>query len=281
VHPIAVADGVAESEELRMKVLTGRAPVTGTELYYEVAGEGEWIVLVHGGEGTRIHWWQQVAVLAPLFRCVTYDMRGFGSSPVGEPYVSDNPLRDDLVGLLSHLGVERAILVGHSMGGLAASGLAQAHPERVRGLVMSDSPFNFATAALAEWAGQMASKIRSGFNVFEHLYANGFETRRPDLFYLYRSLNRLSINEERSRRTEAYETWTAQELGDYRGFPVPTLFIVGTEDELTLPWLMRATAKAVGGSELVEIENAGHSAYAERAEVYNAEVMQFCRSLPG
>ncbi len=263
-----------------MPVTRGWAPAHGTDLYYEVAGDGDWMVLVHGGEGTRIHWWQQVAAFAPRYRCVTYDMRGFGSTPVGQPPVSDNPLRDDLLALLGHLGIERAILVGHSMGGLAVSGVAQAAPERVRGLVMSDSPFNFATPALAEWAGQMAAKIPAGFNVFEHLYARDFEARRPDLFYLYNALNRLSLDEELARGTEAYEAWQAQPLGDYRSFPVPTLFIVGTEDELTLPWLMRATAAAVGHAQLVEIEHAGHSAYAEQADAFNAVVMRFCSSLP-
>ncbi len=83
-----------------------------------------------------------------------------------------------------------------------------------------------------------------------------------------------------ARGTEAYEAWQAQPLGDYRSFPVPTLFIVGTEDELTLPWLMRATAAAVGHAQLVEIEHAGHSAYAEQADAFNAVVMRFCSSLP-
>jgi len=222
-----------------MKAESGRAPVNGTELYYEVVGDGDWMVLAHGGEGTRIHWWQQMAALAPRYRCVTYDMRGFGSSPTGEPFLSDNPLRDDLLGLLGHLGIERAVLVGHSMGGLAVSGVAQAHPDRARALVMSDSPFNFATAALAEWAGQMAAKIPAGFNVFEHLYAHDFGARRPDLFYLYNALNRLSITDEPPTGVEAYEAWQRQPTENYRSFAVPTLFIVGTEDELTVPWLIR------------------------------------------
>jgi 3-oxoadipate enol-lactonase len=263
-----------------MKVESGRAPVNGTELYYEVAGEGEWMVLVHGGEGTRIHWWQQVAAFAPQYRCVTYDMRGFGTSPVGEPHLSDNPIRDDLLALLDHLGIERTILVGHSMGGLAVSGVAQAHPQRVRGLIMSDSPFGFTTAALAEWAGQMAEKIPAGFNVFDHLYAHDFESRRPDLFYLYNALNRLSIDEELARGTDAYDAWRQMAPEDYGSFPVPSLFIVGREDELTLPWLMRATAEAVKGAKLVEIDHAGHSGYAEQTEKFNTAVLEFCRSLP-
>jgi pimeloyl-ACP methyl ester carboxylesterase len=56
---------------------------------------------------------------------------------------------------------------------------------------------------------------------------------------------------------------------------VPTLFIVGTEDELTLPWLIRETAAAVGRAHYTEIEGAGHSGYAEQPDVFNALVLDF------
>src|SRR5437868_1446789 len=98
-----------------MSVTFGKAPVNGTELYYEIAGEGPWMVLAHGGEGARLHWWQQVAYFGDRYRCLTYDSRGFGSSAPGEPHMSDNPLRDDLIGLLDHLGIDTATVIGHSM----------------------------------------------------------------------------------------------------------------------------------------------------------------------
>jgi pimeloyl-ACP methyl ester carboxylesterase len=85
------------------------------------------------------------------------------------------------------------------------------------------------------------------------------------------------LNPERNgpQGLEAYEAWRDQPVVDYRDFPVPTLFIVGTEDELTLPPLMRATAAAVGGSTLVEIEGAGHSPFAEQSAVYNEVLEEF------
>jgi pimeloyl-ACP methyl ester carboxylesterase len=259
------------------QVRTGTATVEGTELYYEVTGQGPPMVLVHGGEGTRIHWWQQVAAFAERFTCVTYDGRGFGASPPGEIPPSTNVQRDDLRSLLDHLGFERATLVGHSMGGAAASGVAQAWPERVERLVMSDTAFTFATPALSEWAGQMFDKINAGFDVLEHAFAPGFAERQPALAHLYRSLGRLNPPRRGPRGLEAYERWRDQPSVDYRSFAVPTLFIVGTEDELTEPWLIRATAAAVGGSELIEIPGAGHSAYAEQAAAFNEAVLGFCR----
>jgi pimeloyl-ACP methyl ester carboxylesterase len=206
---------------------------------------------------------------------VTYDARGFGQSTFGDLPATDNIHRDDLLALLDHLEIDRAHLVGQSMGGLAVSGVAIQWPLRVQRLVMSDTPFNFATSALAEWSVLMMEKITNGFDVLEHLFAPGFERRRPDLHYLYRALSRLNPVRTGPQGLEAYEAWRDQPVVDYRDFPVPTLFIVGTEDELTLPWLIRATADAVGGSTLVEIEGAGHSPYAEETERYNEVLARF------
>jgi 3-oxoadipate enol-lactonase len=260
----------------RVAVRRGRAPVEGTDLYYEVAGAGPWMVFVHGGEGSRLHWWQQVPFFAGQFTCVTYDCRGFGASPPGRVPAGDSVQRDDLVALLDHLEVDRAVLVGHSMGGGAVSAVAQTFPDRVERLVMSDSPFGFVTTALVAWAGQMFDKIPAGFDVLEHLYAPGFDEREPALAYIYQGLNRLNPPRQGPRGLESYERWSHATPVDYTTFSVPTLFVVGTEDELTLPWLIRATAEAVGGSQLVQIDGAGHSGYAERADAFNAAVLQFC-----
>ena len=249
--------------------------LNGADLYYEVTGAGPWLVFAHGGEGTRLHWWAQVAALQHRFRCVTYDARGFGQSAVGTMPQTDNIHRDDLLALLDHLEIDRAHLVGQSMGGLAVSGVAIRAPSRVDRLVMSDTPFNFATAALAEWSVMMMDKITNGFDVLDHLFAPGFDQRCPDLAYLYRGLSRLNPVRDGPRGLEAYEAWRDQPIVDYRDFAVPTLFIVGTEDELTLPWLMRATAAAVGGSTLIEIDGAGHSPYAEQTAVYNDVLERF------
>ncbi|TML07080.1 MAG: alpha/beta fold hydrolase [Actinobacteria bacterium] len=249
--------------------------LNGARLFYEVTGTGPWVVFAHGGEGTRLHWWAQVAALQHRFRCVTYDARGFGQSEIGDAPASDNLHRDDLLALMDHLGIERAHLVGQSMGGLAVSGVAIQTPERVDRLVMSDTPFNFATSALAEWSTLMIEKITNGFAVLDYLFAPAFDQRRPDLSYLYRALSRLNPVRDGPQGLDAYEAWRDQPIVDYRDFPVASLFIVGSEDELTLPWLMRATAAAVGGSTLVEIEGAGHSPYAEQTPYYNEVLEEF------
>src|SRR4051812_10336869 len=169
------------------------ASINGVDIYYEVGGppDGDWIAFAHGGEGTHLHWWQQVAALRSSFQCLTYDARGFGMSG-GEPGGGGSTPAQDLLGPLDHVGVDRALLVGQSMGGWAVSGVAQAHPDRAAGLVMGDTPFGFSTAALSKWAAEMLHKIPDGFDVLENLFAPDFPREQPEMHYLYQALNRLN-----------------------------------------------------------------------------------------
>jgi 3-oxoadipate enol-lactonase len=251
--------------------------VSNTGLFHEIDGEGEPVIFAHGGDGPHLTWWKQVAALKAHYRCIAYDAPGFGLSPASAGL--HKAPADDLLSLMDELEIEQAVLVGHSMGGLAVSGVAQRHPERVRGLVMSDTPFGFQTEALSRWAAQMLEKIPAGFNVLEHLFAPGFAAREPETHHLYQAIcrNKLPVPPLPTPPdfAAAYIVMRDAPPVDYSGFPVPTLFIVGGEDELTLPWLIEATAQAVGGARLEVIAGAGHSPFYERTEVYNRVLTGF------
>jgi pimeloyl-ACP methyl ester carboxylesterase len=112
----------------------GRAAVPGGELYYETAGEGPALVLIHADFLDHRMWEPQFESLAQDHRAVRYDARGHGRSTVpGGPY-SDG---EDLRALLDHLGIASAYLVGLAHGARIASEFAAAEPRRVRGLVLA------------------------------------------------------------------------------------------------------------------------------------------------
>lgn len=111
---------------------TGYAPVQGGELYYEAAGDGPAVLLFHAGIADLTMWDAQVAALAPSYRVVRFDCRGFGRSRTAPVPFSN---RQDAIDLLDHLGIGQAALVGCSRGGEIALDLALERPERVRGLV--------------------------------------------------------------------------------------------------------------------------------------------------
>ena len=251
--------------------------VSGSGLFHEIEGDGPALIFAHGGDGGHLTWWKQVAAMKDRFRCVTYDAAGFGLSPATAG-LHKTPA-EDLLSLMDELKIGRAVLVGHSMGGLAVSGIAQQHPDRVRSLVMSDTLFGFQTKALSRWASEMLEKIPAGFNVMEHLFAPGFAEREPEMHYLYQAICRTKLPAPPPSSppdfSTAYIAMRDAPPVDYSGFAVPALFIVGDRDELTLPWLIEATAQAVGGARLEVIQGAGRSPFYERTDAYNAVLTAF------
>jgi pimeloyl-ACP methyl ester carboxylesterase len=115
----------------------GFAEVNGTRLYYEAAGEGEALVLIHGfALDTRV-WDDQFDVFAQQYRVIRLDLRGYGRSAL--PTADSYRHVDDLKALLDYLGLQRVALIGLSMGGGVAIDYALAYPETVRALVLVDS----------------------------------------------------------------------------------------------------------------------------------------------
>jgi pimeloyl-ACP methyl ester carboxylesterase len=120
---------------------SGYARTNGIELYYEMHGHGEPLVLIHGGLTTIGELEAWVRPLAATRRVIAVEMQGHGHTadtgrPLGFP-----TLADDIVALLDHLAIERADIVGHSFGGAVALRVAIQSPDRVRRLVVVSSPY--------------------------------------------------------------------------------------------------------------------------------------------
>ncbi len=103
------------------------------DLYYEIQGQGEPVVLLHGG-GADLRAWQFITPhLAKNYQAIAFDGRGVGQSP---PLLEPGDYVEDLKNLLNHLEIEQATLVGHSIGGQIATDFALAYPNRVSKLVL-------------------------------------------------------------------------------------------------------------------------------------------------
>lgn len=115
---------------------SGTAPIEGARLYYEIAGAGPPLVLVHAGFVDRRMWDEQFPVFAQHYRVIRYDRRGFGNSTLTPGPFSH---RRDLYQLLQFLGIERAHLLGCSMGGGVIIDFALEHPTMTTSLVLVSS----------------------------------------------------------------------------------------------------------------------------------------------
>jgi pimeloyl-ACP methyl ester carboxylesterase len=121
-------------------VRSGYADVNGTKLYHEIYGEGEPLVLIHGGLTTIGEMRGWVESLAATRRVIAVEMQGHGRTADTDRPMAFATMADDIAALLEHLGIPKADVAGHSFGGAIAIRLAIQHADRVRRLVVISSP---------------------------------------------------------------------------------------------------------------------------------------------
>jgi pimeloyl-ACP methyl ester carboxylesterase len=114
------------------QTITGFAPVHKGQLYYEYAGSGKPILLIHAGVADHTMWEKQFGALSKEYQVICYDTRGYGSSRTEKTEYSN---RQDIIDLLDHLGIDQIAVIGISRGGQIAIDFTLEHPERVSALV--------------------------------------------------------------------------------------------------------------------------------------------------
>lgn len=246
-------------------------PINGILLDYQEYGQGETIVFCHGAGGNLLSWWQQIPHFSESYHCVTFSHRGFGHSydrPGGPGMKS---FVEDLAGLLDYLGIESVHLVAQSMGGRTALGFAVEHTARTSSLVLADTTGGMGEPdveqALADWRARQTSTRELGFRAL----APRFGIREPALANLYLQISR--TNPPRPDLSGVLTGGpTASDLSDLR---VPTMFVVGEEDDITPPHVIEAASRHIPGSDVMRVPGCGHSVYFENPDVFNFEVSRF------
>lgn len=236
-----------------------------SEIYYEVAGAGPALVLSHGVGGNHASWYLQASALTAHYRIVTWDHRGFGLSNDAEG-LGRAGYADDLIAVLDAVGIERAVLVGQSMGGGTCLAVTCTHPDRVSGLVMADS---LAQATLpSEIAARFAanSAATADLTQIERVLGATIRRENPAAATLYSQIAGFNATSLRTLKGEM-PFYSAEALA---ACGVPSLFIVGEEDILFPPWAVRAFQSRVPASRFVELARTGHSAFYERPDAFNA-----------
>jgi pimeloyl-ACP methyl ester carboxylesterase len=247
---------------------SGHASVNGTRLYYEAAGAGEPVVLLHAFTLDTRMWDDQFDALARRYRAIRYDARGFGRSDVpraGEPYSH----ADDLAALLDHLGARDAHLVGASMGGRFAIDFALTNAVRVRSLALVD-PVIGGWPWSRRWLQSYAPVLRAARQhdvqaakrawLAHDLFAPAREqpgvTRRLERMVSdYSGWHFVNADPER-----AVEPPAVSQLGRVR---VPTLAIVGERDLADFQLITERIARGVTGARRVTVPSVGHFANME------------------
>ena len=246
-------------------------PASEFNLYHEVHGEGPPVVFAHGAGGTHMSWWRQLPTFSREFRCVTYSQRGFGLSPDIGGGPGRAAFADDLRLLLDGLGIERAALVGQSMGGRSVLGFAAAYPERVEALVLSGTTGGYRDADLD--ATRAAAPDLGPRSAFAPAYAE----RDPEGAFLYRMVSRTNRHFTATVPDAVEPGMPVPDIGRVVDAGVPTLFLVGERDTVAPPAVTKALQAKMTGSELVTFQTSGHSPYWELPDEFNRAVLKFLR----
>src|SRR6202521_1524683 len=172
---------------MEYRITPGRLEIGKFSLYYERIGAGRPLVFLHGLGGNHLSWWQQVPYFMRSFECVTVDQRSFGLSPDPDG-LFNRAHASDLGALLDHLKIERAVLIGQSMGGWTIVGYALENPKRVAAMVMADTPGGFFTPEMKlEQSARLPADPTPPIGSLP-TYAADYFARRPELAFLYEEI---------------------------------------------------------------------------------------------
>ncbi|MBX3276298.1 MAG: alpha/beta fold hydrolase [Sandaracinaceae bacterium] len=251
----------------------------GTTLAYEEVGRGPAVLLIQGVGIAGCGWRPQVEALADRCRVVTFDNRGIGGTPlVGA--LSIERMAGDARALMDALGIERAHVVGHSMGGVIAQALALAAPTRVASLALlcTVARGKDATAMTPDivWLGLRGKigTVRSRRMAFLELVssrevlAGDREAHAAALEAAFgRALHAVPpVAMKQLRALARYDA--SPRLAELASRPV--LVVSGSEDRVTRPRFGRALAEGIAGARYVELAAAGHAAPVQQASRVNA-----------
>lgn len=254
------------------------ATVFGAKIHYLEAGSGPVVILLHGLGGSAANWTPTIAPLAQKYRVIVPDQIGFGKSDKPMLNYRVNTLVDFLDGFYKQLGIQKASLVGNSLGGFTAAAFTIAHPEKVDKLVLVD-------AAGFAITGDLDPKVLNGLNPSTRQQVKDLMSL---VFYNKDAYTSdMAVEAFFASRVTAGDQYTIQRFidsiahgedildGKLGGIKNPTLIIWGREDGLTQLAMGQRFNKEIAGSQLFIIEKCGHVPQLERAAEFNAGLLKF------
>ena len=250
-----------------------RAPVAWRE-----AGQGEVLLFLHGLGLTRTSWDPQLGNLSDRWRCVAWDMPGYGMSAAVEP-LTFVAIADAAASLLDVLEVQRAHVCGLSFGGQQALHLALEHPDRVASLILADTSSAFGADGTDpdSWLEARLAPLEAGLTPADFAQEVLCSVAGPDfggdsLAAAVASFSRITSAGLRA----ACECLLTHDVSGRLGeIAAPTLVVVGELDEETPLAYSRLLADRIPNAELVVIGGVGHLSPCEAPEEFNSAVRRF------
>ncbi len=257
-----------------------RLDVGGREMSYELRGDRAPLLLIHSFPFDHEMWRPQIETFVKVRRIVAPDLMGFGASDVVAGQSVDQHA-DDLVALLDHLRLPKAVVCGLSMGGYVALAFARRHPSRVAALILAD------TRAVADDERTVADRLRLAEKVREVGVGSLAEemparllspSAEPGMFVELREIIERQPAEGVASALEMMAD-RPDATPDLEKIDAPTLVLVGMKDLVTPLRESEAMAERIPDSKLVEVPRAGHLANFEEPGAFNALLRSFLEAV--
>ncbi|TFG00006.1 MAG: alpha/beta hydrolase [Promethearchaeota archaeon] len=269
------------------------AEVNGIKLCYEIKGEGEPLILVHGFGAKKEEWICQYEELSKHFKVIRFDNRGAGKSDRPSIPFTMDMFSDDLAGLMDFLKIEKANIVGWSLGGMIVQNFTLKYPEKVKTMILINTNHKGA-------GGELYKKMRhEGLDVLlkdpakyfwdgarnsHHMTFRKQMEKDPKkmwfgLWSAEWKMNENTINpsthDDIDYQANALETHNT--LDRLKTIKAPTLLITASHDRLTPKSCMEEIHNEIPNSKLVVIEKAGHGSPLSRADEVNQAILDFLK----
>ncbi len=262
--------------------------VNGINIQYYVEGKGTTLVLISGLGYPAWQWRRMLPFLTRHLQVITFDNRGVGETdkPVG-PYTA-GLLAADTAGLLDALGIESAVVMGHSMGGFIAQELALSFPSKVSKLVLSSTNFGGphhapvtpeAMLVLSDMTSDPLTRFKNGLVVST---APGFADLHPEIireWLEWRISNPLDVGGYQAQMAIGLALIPAEASFENKlpDIKVPTLILFGAYDKVVPPANADLLASKIPGSKVVILPDAGHFFPMEVPEAASQVVIDFAK----
>jgi 3-oxoadipate enol-lactonase len=258
------------------------ATINGLDIHYEVDGQGPPIVFIHGLGATSNVWHAQRTTLSKYYRVIVYDRSGSGRSQRARDGYSVEAWADELAGLLDHLAVPAAVVVGHSLGSMVAQRFAGKYASRARALVLAGGEAELGPEekkALTERARAIEANglLAVAGPWLTAVLSAATREANPALAGLVREM--FLANDVRTYALHCLALRDGAVRGDHRNILCPALLTVGDQDLVTPMSWQRQIAGGIANSQIRIIPNTAHMTMLECPAVFNTVLMDFLATL--
>lgn len=245
------------------------ATANGVKVYYEVHGEGPAVVLVHGAGGHHGIWWQQTPHLRDRYSVVALDLPGFGNSDSDRDEYDTLEYPACILAVLDDAGIERAALVGQSLGSPPSLSVAVDHPERVAGVILGHSIGGIDHEEIATMVRADRAEAEK-LPIIDRLMSKRLQASEPEKVFLFGQLgtfNAASVPKLRNLwigRTTLDAVKSAISAGVY------VCFLAGDNDAVVRPATYARLHELLPEAHYELVPDAPHSMYWEAPHLFNA-----------